>query len=976
MKQLFKGLLLSFLMIPMSFFAQQTLSGTISESATGLPVPGVNVFIKGTTTGTTTDFDGNYSLSGISNENVIVFSFVGFTTQEIVYQGQKTLNVQLAENAAALEEIVLIGYGSTTKQDATGAVEKISAEKFNQGAVISPEQLISGKSAGVRITPGSGPGGGSEIRIRGGSSLSGNNSPLIVVDGIPLDQRGVQGVRNQLNAINPNEVEDFVILKDAAATSIYGSRASNGVILITTKKGRLSSDFSMEYDLKVSAGEITDKVNVLNASQFRTVVENAPGTDLSLLGNANTDWQDQIYQTAVGAIHNITAAQGFENFTYRVNFNHTDQEGVLKTDVYERNALNITLTQNLFDDNLKLTLNSKNIIDKNQYADQGAIGSAVGFDPTQSVYDPTSPFGGYFEFRRANSTANPFDDEFRQATRNPLALLEQRDNNAENQRNITNLNVDYRFPFLPELRFNLNAGIDYSELEGLETRPLSSAAVGDNIPFSNLYKGLNRNSLLDFYFNYNTALSAINTKMDLTGGHSYQEFYISDNQNVTVSNENVFRYNINRNSLESYFARASFDIANKYLISASYRRDGSSRFSEDNRWSNFPSISVGWKIMNEDFMYNSAVFSNLKLRAGYGITGNQEIGNNYGYLGIYTPSRNGANVQFGENFIGTLRPEEFDEDLKWEELKTYNVGLDFGFFNNRFSGSVDAYYRETKDLLATVPVPAGANLSDLLTTNVGQTVSRGIEVGLDGILVQKEDFNWSVNYNITFQDLEITGLSLGNDPNFFIPQGGISGGVGNNIQIWKEGFDPSTFFVFRQVYNQQGQPIEGAYVDVNGDNQITEADKQPYKKGTPDYYMGFTNTLNYKNFDFSFTFRGNFGQYVYNNTQSGNGFVGAGTVTPQDYYSNLNANVLETNFQKNQLFSDHYVQSADFVRLDNVSIGYLIPGDKIDFRASLTGTNLFTITDYAGLDPEISNGIDNNFYPRTRNLVLGLNFSF
>ncbi len=981
MRTLCKSTLILLFMLPMSFFAQSTVSGTVTESGTGLPIPGVNIIVQGTSTGTTTDFDGNYTLSNLNENDILVYSFLGFATKEIVFAGQTQLDVELDESEAALEEVVLIGYGSTTRQDATGAVEKISPESFNRGAVVSPETLIAGKSAGVRITPSSEPGGGGEIRIRGGSSLSGNNSPLIVVDGIPLDQRGVQGVRNQLNAINPEEIEDFVILKDAAATSIYGSRASNGVILITTKRGSLASGFNVEYDLKASVGQITDKVNVLNADQFRDLINSTEGTDPNLLGDTNTDWQDQIYRTSIGAIHNLTLSEGFENFTYRVNFNRTDQQGVLNTDLYERNAVNVVLTQNLLDNDLKLTLNAKGIVDRNRFADQGAIGAAVSFDPTQPVYDPTSPFDGFFEFRTGDTTM----DEMRQATRNPVAMLQQNDNNAENLRTITNLNVDYRLPFLDGLRFNLNAGIDYSELDGEQFRPLTSAVVGEPVAFENYYWGMNRNTLLDFYFNYRTEVDAIDTKLDLTAGHSFQEFYISSQSRFTQNSELTnFPASINRNALESYFARASFDISNRYLISASFRRDGSSRFSEDNRWANFPSVSVGWKVMNEPFMQNSNTFSDLKLRAGYGVTGNQEIGPNYGYLGLYTPSQGSARVQFGYNpdgsrrFVNTIRPEEFDQNLKWEELQTYNAGIDFGFFNNRLTGSVDAYYRETKDLLATVPVPAGANLSDFLTTNVGQTVSRGVEIGLNGLLVNTEDFNWSVNYNLTFQDLEITQLSLGENPDFFIPQGGISGGVGNNIQLWREGLDPTTFFVFRQVYNDQGQPIEGAYIDVNGDNQITEADRQPYKKATPDYYMGFTNSLSYKDFDLSFTFRGNFNNYVYNNTQSANGFIGAGTITPQPYYSNLNANVLESNFVNNQFFSDYYVQRADFVRLDNLSLGYLIPNEKDDVqvRLSLTGTNLFVITNYEGLDPEISNGIDNNFYPRTRNVVLGLNFIF
>lgn len=980
MKTFTKSLLLLLFMLPISFFAQETVSGMVSESATGLPVPGANVIVKGTTNGTVTDFDGNYTINNVSQGDILVFSFLGFATSEIVYEGQSTIDVALNEDQATLEEVILIGYGTTSEQDATGSVEKISAGKFNQGAVVSPEQLIAGKSAGVRITPGGGaPGEGSEIRIRGGSSLSGNNSPLIVVDGIPLDQRGVQGVRNQLNSINPNEIEDFVVLKDAAATSIYGSRASNGVILITTKKGSKGADFRMEYDLKASAGRIIDKVDVLSADQFRNLINNTAGTNPDLLGEYNTDWQDQIYQTSVGAIHNFTASQGIGDFRYRVNFNHTAQTGVLKTDYYERNAINIALNQDLFDNHLKLSLTSKGIVDNNIFADQGAIGSAVAFDPTQQVYDDSLPFGGFFEF---NTMSGGRLIPQLQSTRNPVALLQTNDARGRTRRNITNLNAEYKFHFLPELKFNVNAGFDYSENNGHNKRPAFAAANGlyqQGRDFAEFYSGINRNTLLDFYFNYNNQIDFLDTKVDLTAGHSFQEFYIQSDTELTVPEDPGYRVNpreINRNVLESYFARASFDISNKYLISGSIRRDGSSRFGGDNRWSYFPSVSVGWKLHNEDIFSGIDALSQLKLRGGYGVTGNQEIGPNYGFIGVYNPSVGGARYQFGNTFYPTLRPSPFDENLKWEELRTYNVGIDFGFFNNRLSGTVEAYSRETKDLLAEVPIPAGANLSDLLVTNVGQTTSRGIEVGINGAIIQSEDFNWDLNYNITFQELEITRLSLGENPDFFIPQGGISGGVGNNIQLWKEGYDPSTFFVFRQVYNNEGRPIEGAYVDVNGDNQITEADKVPYKKANPDFFMGLTSTMNYKNFDMSFTFRGSFGHYMYNNTQSGNGFVTAGTVTPQPYYSNLNANVLQTNFVNNQFFSDYYIQSADFVKLDNLSIGYLFPGEKVDFRTSLTGTNLWTITNYEGLDPEISGGIDNNFYPRATNIVLGLNIIF
>ena len=973
MRTFIKSTLLLIFMMPMSFFAQSTVSGIVTEQDTGMPVPGVNVIIKGTTQGTTTNFDGEYTLDGVNLDDIIVYSYVGFAPQEVAYTGQETINVTLAPDAAILEEVVLIGYGSTRRQDATGAVEQISAEEFNQGAIVSPEQLIAGKSAGVRITSGNGaPGGGAEIRIRGGSSLSANNSPLIVVDGLPLDQRGVQGVRNQLNAINPNEIEDFVVLKDASATAIYGSRASNGVILITTKKGKKGADLRFQYDLKASVGTVEDYVDVLNAKDFRSIIRTTPGTDMGLLGDANTNWQEEIYQTSVGAIHNFTVSQGFEKFYYRVNYNNTSQTGILKTDRYERNALNIALNGDLLDNDLKLTLTTKASIDANDFANQGAIGAAVSFDPTQPVYDPTSPFGGFFEFRDAN------DEALQQATRNPLALLLQNDSQGETKRVIANFNVDYRIPLIEDLRFNLNAGVDYADNEGYNYTPTTSAVVIQDIPNEEFYGGFNRNTLLDFYFNYKPFIDAISTNLDVTVGHSFQEFYIESDSRFTENNEWVVRpTSINRNALESYFGRVSLDIDDRFLISGSYRIDGSSRFSKENRWSQFPAVSVGWKLANETFLDNTEDFlSELKLRAGYGVTGNQEVGPNYGYIPFFTPSIAGASYQFGNTFYETLRPEEYDTDLKWEELETYNVGVDFGFFDDRFTGSVDGYYRTTRNLLAVVPVPAGANLSDQLLTNVGETVSKGIEVGLNGDIIRTDNLNWDLNYNITFQDLEITRLSLAENPEFFIPQGGISGGVGNTIQLWKAGIDPTTFFVFRQVYDQDGDPIEGAYVDANGDNNITEADRQAYKKASPDFFMGLTNNFTYKDFDFSFTFRGSFGGYMYNNAQSGTGFRSAGTVTPEPYYSNFSSSLLATNFNDTQIFSDYYVRSADFVKLDNVSAGYLIPGEEVDFRISLTATNLLTITQYEGLDPEIAGGIDNNFYPRPRTYVLGLNLTF
>ena len=965
MKTLLNALLFCLIMVPATLAAQTTVSGTITDKANAMPLPGVNVIIKGTSKGTSTDFDGKYSIE-VNQGETLVFSYLGFTTQDVVYNGQSTIDILLEEDAAQLDEVVLIGYGATTKQDATGAVEKVDDKEFNRGAIVAPQQLIAGKAAGVRITSGGGGAGeGGEIRIRGGASLSASNNPLIVIDGLPIDQRGgAQGSRNALNAINPADIADFVVLKDASATAIYGSRASNGVILITTKKGTANQPLKIEYGLQASTRRITNKVDVLSANQYRTLAADN-GVDPATFGNANTDWQDEIFTTGIGAIHNITASKGYENFNFRVNFNHVSQEGPLLGDLYERNGFNTSFVHRFLDNDLKLTVVARGIQDEYNYADGGAIGQAVAFDPTQPVRDEN---GNYTQLGANLAPANP------------LFTLENTNDRQTIKRFISNFNLDYRFWFLRDLKFNLNAGIDYAENDGARYAP-ANPNNPDAFPFVGFSSGLNRNTALDFFFNYKKDVESINTAIDITAGHAFQEFYVrsfidqASGPNITVDTD------INRNALESYFARASFDIADKYLISASFRRDGSSRFSEDNRWGSFPGVSVGWKLMNEDFMQNS-FFSNLKLRAGWGVTGQQEIGQNYGYLGLYTPSRNNqANIQFGTSvngdpiFIQTLRPEGFDEELKWEETTQYNVAVDFGFFNNRLTGTVDAYYRETEDLLATVPVPAGSNLTDLITTNVGAITSKGIEISLNGVIAQKEDFGWDTNFNITFQEQEITKLSLSDDPNFFIQTGGISGGVGNNIQLWKPGYDPSTFFVFRQVYDNDGNPIEGAYVDVNGDNQITEADRQAYKKATPDAFIGFTNNFRYKNLDLNFTFRGSFGNYVYNNVASDRGNTNA-IVGQPGYNANAHASVLDTGFTGQNLFSDAYIQRADFVRLDNISLGYTIPFEKITLRASLTATNLFVITEYDGLDPEIGNGIENNFYPRTRDVVLGLNFTF
>ena len=620
MRQQIKKCLLGIFLIPLGLFAQSTVNGTITDSTNGLGIPGANVIIQGTTNGTTSDFDGNYTLQNVNTGDVIVFTYVGFKNQKINYTGQSSINVAMVEDFAQLGEILLIGYGSTTKQDATGAVTTISSEEFNKGSIVSPDQLLVAKSPGVRITSSGGaPGEGSQIRIRGGSSLNASNDPLFIVDGIPLDQRGVQGVRNQLNAINPNEIEDITILKDASATAIYGSRASNGVVIITTKSGKRGAPLKVEYGIQFSMDRPQNTIDVFNAEEFRQLVQDQ-GANEAFLGSSSTDWQDQIYRNAEGGIHDLTVSQGFEQFQYRANFNISNKEGILRKDLFRRTALTLNLNSNFFDNSLKINLTTKGSLNDNVYAEKGAIGGATAFDPTQPVYSEGSIFDGFFEYTQPDGSPVTL------APRNPVAQLVQDDNRARNKRNITNLNVDLKIPYIPELRFIAHGGFDYSEIDGKQYIDENSATQ-QNGQFRNFYTGINRNTNLDLTLNYKNNFGQI--KYDILAGHAYQEFYIRSDKSQT--RDGVFGPDptiINRNALESYFGRLSFDISDKYLISASYRRDGSSRFGIDNRWSGFPAVSIGWKLKNEKFLENSNLFSNLKLISGYGVTGNKEVSNN------------------------------------------------------------------------------------------------------------------------------------------------------------------------------------------------------------------------------------------------------------------------------------------------------------------------------------------------------------
>ncbi|SDS21512.1 SusC/RagA family TonB-linked outer membrane protein [Christiangramia echinicola] len=971
MRTLFKSTLFLLFMLPMSFFAQNTVSGTVTESATGLPVPGVNVIVQGTTNGTISNFDGEYSIDNVSDGDILSFSFLGFATQEITYSGQSTLDIQLEEDSAALDEVVVIGYGSVSKKDATGAVDQVSTEDFNQGPVQTAGQLITGKVAGVSVTSGGGaPGEGQTINIRGQGSLSLTSSPLIVVDGIPLSNDAVGGSRNALDFINPSDIESMTILKDASSTAIYGSRAANGVIMITTKKGK-GNEFKFNLSTSTTVYTPTDYVDVLDGDQFRTLI-NEIGDDAAIerLGNTNTDWQDEIYTTSFGSEHNLSTTGRIGDFMpVRASLGYTDQDGVLKGDNFTRTTASVNLRPSFLDSHLTVELNGRGMYTENTFANRDAIGSSVDFDPTQSVFDENSPFGGYFTWLNSENVQNSL------APTNPVALLAFKDDTSEVRRFIGNAKVDYDFHFLPELTATVNVGLDKSNANGrvVTSDQMPSSAQDWNGAY-NSYSNENTNKLFDAYLTYDNDFDV--HSVNAVAGYSYQSF---ENDNYSYDSElkedglDFEDINKAKSVLLSYFGRFNYNFDNRYLFTATMRADSSSKLNPDDRWGYFPSFALAWNLNNESFLESSAVVDQLKLRVGYGEIGNVNGLDDYNFLTKYAGSIGGASYQLGNQFYQTYRPEPLNEDLRWEVGKTYNLGLDYGLFSNRISGSVNVYLKKTEDLISFVTVDPFTNFANAIDDNIGDMENRGIEFEINVVPVRKENFNWSIGYNISYNENEITNL-----PDE-VPVGGINGGTGNTIQLHKEGFAPFSYWVFKQVYDENGRPVEGAYVDRNGDNEINDDDKYLYKDPYADISMGLNTNLNYKSWDLAIVTRANLGNYAYNNMASSKSFETRATANAilrnlqSDYYNTGFVTTTETN-----LSSDYYVQDASFFKLDNITLGYTLPEIFKESTLRIYGSalNVLTVTDYEGLDPEISGGIDNNFYPRPRTFAIGANLNF
>lgn len=974
-------------------FAQQVVSGKVTSSDDGAPLPGVNILEKGTTNGTVSDGDGSFKISVGANA-VLDFSFIGYVSQEITVGNQTTINVVLQADVTALQEVVVVGYGEVKKKDATGAVVNISNKDFNKGVLTSPQDLLVGKFAGVAITSSSGaPGAGSTIRIRGGSSLSASNDPLIVIDGFPVDNNTVSGVSNALASINPNDIETFTVLKDASATAIYGSRASNGVIIVTTKKGKEGKP-KFGYNATVSVSSPIKYMDVFTGDQYRSFITTLAQTGVSglnqsavsLLGTASTDWQKEIFRDAISHDHNLSVEGALKGTPYRVSYGFTNQQGILKNTGVERNSLNINVSPSLLNGDLKLNLSVKGSLVNNNFGDAGAVGAAISMDPTQPVRDGNTAYGGYYTRLRVGQPANGLINQ--NSTGNPVALAEQTDNRSTAKRFIGNFQADYRLPFFKDIKATINAGMDQTSSEGANIAPLNAGFTANTSGTPqgrrNNYSSTRRSLLLDIYFNYQKEFGI--HKVDFTGGYGWQKFYREDysfnrNYNETIINSPALTTK-NENYLVSFFGRLNYTLNGKYLVTATLRNDGSSRFSKQNRWGLFPSVAVAWKIKEERFLSGVDFLSDLKIRGGYGITGQQDIANNqYPYLAIYTQSTPTAQYQLGSTFYPTLRPEAYDANIKWESTETINAGIDFGLFKNKISGSIELYQRKTTDLLNTIPIPGGTNFSNFLTTNVGNLENRGIELQLNATPIDREDFTWNIGFNMARNINKITKLTLVDDPRYTgVNAGFISGGVGNYVQNQQVGNPIYSFYVHQQVYDAAGKPIEGLYVDRSGNGgSVVASDFNRYRfqKPAADVLFGINSRVTYNKFDFSFSGRLSIGNYVYNNNLSSRAFYT--NVYKLDFFSNVPTAINDTKFNNAQYTSDYYVSNASFFKMDNISAGYTFDRafiDRLKARVSLTVQNAFIVTDYKGIDPEVDGGIDNNIYPRSRVILVGVNFTF
>ena len=959
----------------------RTIKGEVTDAQNGEALIGATVMVEGEKGGTVTDFDGNFSLQVSSSAKKIKVSYIGYIDK--VLSISDNMKVKLESDSKALADVVVIGYGTARKSDLTGSVATVKSKDFNKGLVSSPEQLINGKVSGVQIMSNSGSASaGSTIRVRGGASLNASNDPLIVLDGVPLEQGGISGnSSNFLSMINPSDIESMTVLKDASSTAIYGSRASNGVIIITTKKGQQGA-VKVNFNTTNSMQTRAQMVDMLSRDEFVNVI-NQFGTDnqKSLLGTANTDWNDEVYRTAFGTDNNLSVSGSIDKWLpFRVSVGYYNQSGLVRKDNVERWTGNVVLTPSFFQDHLKLTINAKGTLNNNSFNNGGAVWAAATFNPTIPVYSGNDKYGGYNEALDADGYP------VNAGVRNPRGLVDLYDSKSRVSRFIGSMDVDYKVHFLPDLKLHATVGGDYAKGDGTIHVPVYAAQSynkDESLGGSDYKYGpqKNENRLLTLYANYAKYFEDIKSNVDLTAGYDYQYwksttplYYTKSAAGTNLSTVKASDY---RHVMLSYYGRINYSFDGKYLLTATVRRDASSRFSKDTRWGTFPSVALGWTLTEEPWLKDNKVVSNLKLRASYGVTGQQEGIGNYNYLPVYTYSVTGAEAFINGQYINTYRPEAYVSDLKWETTTSWNFGLDFGFLNGRIGGAIDFYTRKTKDLLASVPTAAGTNFSKTILTNVGNVDSKGIEISLNATLIQTKDWEWNLSYNFTWQNMKVKNLSL--------TKGGSQTNVkvGPSIdayqfQVLSEGYEPYMFYVYHQLYDSKtGKPIEGAYADLNNDGEINDADLYRYHSPAPKYIMGLSTSLRYKQLTLGMSFRANIDNYVYNGMGMSTGAFETVSYN-NSQLNNLNTSFLKTGFKTRQYLSDYYVENASFLKLDNLSLSYNV--GKINKWASLTVSamvqNVFTITGYSGTDPEVPNGMDNSFYPRPRTYSVSLGLQF
>ncbi len=950
------------LAIPELVVAQnKTITGKISDASGGLP--GASILVKGTTVGTVTDFDGNYTLE-VPQGATLVVSFVGYDSKEFVEGIDDLSNIVLAEGVN-LEEVMVIGYGTTTKKDATGSVTSLSEDDFNNAPSITAENLLQGRTTGVAISPNNGgaPGGGASIKIRGTGSLALTTEPLIIVDDVPLSFGNIGGSRNILESINPNDIESMTILKDASATAIYGSRASNGVIIITTKQGKLNQPLRVTADSKLMISDPKNTVPVMNAGQFTDFVTSYGSEDeIFRLGTSSTNWQDEIYRTAITTDNNVSITGSAGKFPIRASVGYIAQQGILDTDEMNRFTSSLNVAPSFFDNHLRTEVNAKYTHVANDFADRGAIGAAAAFDPTQSIYDKNGNYTTWYSEAGENQAPvrNP------NTVTNPLMLLHAQEDLSKVNRFIGNAKFDYKLHFFPDLTATVNMG--YDRASSTVEKYKKNGWIDDKTGRMNVLEdteAMNENKLLDLYLNYNKSLD--NHRINATGGYAYQSFY-SENAtqrlniytDESLNVKKIITPSKDKDVLISFFGRANYTYKDRYLFTATVRADASSKLNPDDRWGIFPSASFAWRVTEEDFMKNMSSLSNLKLRLGYGQMGN--VGNlgNYKFLTRYTSSANDqAQYQVGDTFYPMYRPEVTNPNLRWEIGETYNAGVDYGFFDERVYGSLDYYIKDTRDLIAQQRLDPFTNFGSTVEANIGDIRNQGVEFAINYDVIRKETANWTVGFNASYNKNEITYL-----PNEELI-GGISTGTGNNIQLRREGIAANSFYVYEQAYDKQGNPIENVFVDRNNDGEINEQDRYVHSNADPSWVLGFFTNGNYKNFDFSMTARANLDNYSYFDIAAGNSsyqpaFAHGSLSNRHTYFYNT----AFRNTSDSQAMSDMFIQNASFFKLDNITIGYKISKDKLkfaDIRVYGSVQNVLTLTKYDGVDPE-NGGIDRDFY--------------